>query len=76
MVRPSLALQGRIRFTTKDVGRGFYRGNKTGSMGAHTQYGGYIIDWRKARNFNVPDLKDFPVERFDSACGGQYADAF
>lgn len=25
-------------------------------MGAHTQWGGYVIDYRKVRNFNCPDL--------------------
>lgn len=30
-------------------------------MGAHTEYGGYIIDYRKVRNFAVPDLTDFNV---------------
>lgn len=30
-------------------------------MGAHTEYGGYIIDWRKVRNYAVPDLKEFKV---------------
>ena len=30
-------------------------------MGAHTEYGGYVIDYRKVRHFNCPDLKDFRV---------------
>lgn len=30
-------------------------------MGAHTEYGGYIIDYRKTRTFACPDLKDFAV---------------
>ncbi|KAJ9614232.1 60S ribosomal protein L27, mitochondrial [Cladophialophora chaetospira] len=64
MVKPSPALFGRMRFTTKQVGRGFYRGNRTGSMGAHTEYGKYMIDWRKTKYFNVPDLKDFALSPF------------
>lgn len=56
----------RIRFTTKEVGRGFYRGTRTGSMGAHTPHGGYLIDWRKVRHFNVPDLKGFTLTPYVS----------
>jgi len=61
MVKPSPQLQARMRFTTKQVGRGFYRGTRTGSMGAHTQYGGYIVDYRKTRHYVVPDFKNFKV---------------
>jgi large subunit ribosomal protein L41 len=61
MVKPSPALQARLRFTSKGVARGFYRGNQTGSMGAHTEYGGYRIDWRKATHYNVPDTANFAV---------------
>lgn len=61
MVQPSPVLLARVRFTTKQVGFGFYRGNQTGSVGAHTQYGGYLVDWRKVKNYNVPDLKNFNV---------------
>jgi large subunit ribosomal protein L41 len=60
-MRATAALSGRLRFTTKEVGRGFYRGTRTGAMGSHTEYGGYIIDWRKTRHYVVPDLKDFNV---------------
>ena len=58
---PSLYVRGRVRFTTKQVGGGFYRGTRTGAMGAHTEYGGYWIDYRKVRHFVVPDMKDFVV---------------
>lgn len=64
-MRPTQALSvGRYRhlkMTTKDVGRGFYKGNRTGSMGTHTKWGTYMIDWRKVRTYVVPDLKDFKV---------------
>lgn len=51
-----------IKVTTKDIGRGFYKGNRTGSMGRHTKYGGYIIEWEKVRTYAVPpNLKDFKV---------------
>ena len=64
-MKPSPVLRERIKsrigFTTKQVGRGFYRGTGTGSMGAHTAIGGYLVDWRKVRHFVVPNLKDFKV---------------
>ena len=60
-MKPSPTLCHRVRFTTKQVGRGFYRGTRTGAMGAHTEWGGYLIDWRRVRHYNVPDLKDFKV---------------
>ncbi|RMZ79891.1 hypothetical protein DV738_g2942, partial [Chaetothyriales sp. CBS 135597] len=63
-MKPSPQLFHRIRFTTKEVGRGFYRGNRTGAMGAHTEYGGYVIDWRKVRHYNVPDLTNFELQPF------------
>lgn len=36
-------------------------------MGAHTEYGGYVIDYRKVRNFNCPDLKDTKLTPFVTA---------
>ena len=58
-MRPSPALLvGRYRhlaLTTKDVNKGFYKGNRTGSMGRHTKYGGYIIEWDKVRTYVVPE---------------------
>ncbi|RKP13213.1 hypothetical protein BJ684DRAFT_20286 [Piptocephalis cylindrospora] len=32
-------------------------GKRTGSMGNHTKYGGYVIDWKKVRHFVAPDMK-------------------
>ena len=59
---PSLAVRFRkLRLTTKDVNKGFYKGNRTGSMGRHTKYGGYVVEWDKVRTYVVPDLKDFKV---------------
>ncbi|KAI5464627.1 mitochondrial ribosomal protein L27-domain-containing protein [Mariannaea sp. PMI_226] len=70
-MRPTQALSvGRYRhlkLTTKDVGRGFYKGNRTGSMGRHTKYGGYVIEWNKVRTYVVPqNLKDFKLTPFVS----------
>ena len=64
-MRPTQVLSvGRYRhlkLTTKDVNKGFYKGNRTGSMGRHTKYGGYVIEWNKVRTYVVPNLKDFKV---------------
>ncbi|KAF4504770.1 hypothetical protein G6O67_008179 [Ophiocordyceps sinensis] len=69
-MRPTQALAvGRYRhlkLTTKDVGKGFYKGNRTGAMGRHNKYGGYLIDWKKVRTYVVPDIKDFKLTPFVS----------
>lgn len=61
-MRPTQALSvgkyRHLKLTTKDVGRGFYKGNRTGSMGQHTKWGGYIINWDKVRTFAVPENLD------------------
>ncbi|TGJ88591.1 hypothetical protein E0Z10_g229 [Xylaria hypoxylon] len=56
-MQPTLALLKRYRklpLTTKDIKKGFYKGTRTGSMGRHTKYGGYVIDWSKVRTYVVP----------------------
>lgn len=65
-MRPSPILQvlkfRHLRLTTKDVNKGFYKGNRTGAMGEHTKYGGYKIDYKKVRTYVVPKgLKNFKV---------------
>lgn len=65
-MRPTSALSvgkyRHLKLTTKDVNKGFYKGNRTGAMGRHTKYGGYVIDWNKVRTYAVPEgLKDFKV---------------
>ena len=60
-----------LRLTTKDVGRGFYKGNRTGSMGRHTKHGGYIVEWQKVRTYVVPqELRDFKVSCAAAGAGG------
>jgi large subunit ribosomal protein L41 len=56
MFKPSPVLSARLRLTTKQVNGGYYKGNRSGSMGSHTEFGNYIIDYRKTRHYNVPDL--------------------
>jgi large subunit ribosomal protein L41 len=64
-MKPTPALLKRIRrlqLTTKKAAKGFYKGTGSGSMGSHTKYGGYRIDWDKVRTYVVPkNLKDFKV---------------
>jgi len=51
----------RLALTTKQAGKDYYKGTGTGSMGRHTKFGGYTIDWSKVRTYVVPDLADFHV---------------
>lgn len=51
----------KLRLTTKDINKGYYKGNRTGSMGRHTKYGGYVIEWEKVRTYVVPSLEGFKV---------------
>lgn len=56
-MQPTQALLKRYRklpLTTKDIKKGFYKGTRTGSMGQHTKFGGYVIDWNKVRTYVVP----------------------
>jgi large subunit ribosomal protein L41 len=67
-MRPTQALQvlryRNLRLTVKDTNKGFYKGNRTGAMGRHTKFGGYVIEWDKVRTYVVPDLKDFKLTPF------------
>lgn len=51
----------RLALTTKQAGKDYYKGTGSGSMGSHTKWGGYKIEWAKVRTFKVPDLTDFSV---------------
>lgn len=71
-----------IRLTTKDVNKGFYKGNRTGAMGRHTRFGGYKIEWDRVRSYVVPERlrdPDFKVgssfSRFDMGMPGQVQSA-
>lgn len=67
-MQPTRVLQGmryrKLRLTTKDVNKGFYKGTGTGSMGRHTKKGGYVIEWAKVRTYVVPPLEGFKVGFF------------
>lgn len=64
-MQPTRALLGmryrKLRLTTKDVNKGFYKGTGTGAMGRHTKYGGYVIEWDRVRTYACPDLTGFKV---------------
>ncbi|CAD0113932.1 unnamed protein product [Aureobasidium uvarum] len=58
----------RLALTTKQAGKDYYKGTGSGSMGRHTKYGAYRIDWSKVRTYVVPDLSDFQVCLRSSLC--------
>ncbi|EEQ30643.1 60S ribosomal protein L27, mitochondrial [Microsporum canis] len=66
MFRPTQCMQARLRLTTKQVGPGYYKGNRTGSMGHFGRKKGvYIIDWEKVRTYVVPEgLAEFKLTPF------------
>jgi len=51
----------RLALNTKQAGKDYYKGTGTGSMGRHTKYGGYVIEWDKVRTYVCPDLAGFNV---------------
>ncbi|KAK1832379.1 hypothetical protein QBC39DRAFT_304733 [Podospora conica] len=52
------------RLTTKDVGKGFYKGTRTGNVGRHTWYGGFVVEWPKVRTYACPPLDQFKLTPF------------
>lgn len=57
-------MMARMRLTTKQVNGGYYKGNRTGSMGYFNKKGDYVIDWKKVRTYVVPeDLENCKVSR-------------
>ncbi|PSK42734.1 hypothetical protein B9Z65_5656 [Elsinoe australis] len=59
----------RLRLTSKQAGKDYYKGYRTGAMGTHTKHGGYQIDWSKVRTYVVPskseDLKPFVTKKVE-----------
>ncbi|KAJ5897413.1 hypothetical protein N7504_007701 [Penicillium tannophilum] len=67
MFKPSPTMMARLRFTTKQVNGGYYKGTRTGSMGQFDKKGNYVIDWKKVRTYVVPDdLDEFDLTPFVS----------
>ena len=65
MFKPSASLQRAIRrlaLTTKQGPKGYYKGNRTGTVGRHTKRGGFIVDYGRVRTYVVPkDLRECQV---------------
>ncbi|KAJ4393212.1 60S ribosomal protein L27, mitochondrial [Gnomoniopsis smithogilvyi] len=68
MFKPTQALCKRfrkLRITTKDINKGFYKGTRTGRMGNHDKNGGYLIDYSLVRTYVVPkNLNEFKLTPF------------
>lgn len=41
--------------TTKQAGHGFYKGNRTGTIGSHTKWATFVINWAKVKTYKMPD---------------------
>lgn len=55
-------MMARLRLTTKQVNGGYYKGNRTGSMGRFLKWGTYAVDKRKVRTYVAPEnLNEFKV---------------
>ncbi|KAL4907258.1 hypothetical protein BDW74DRAFT_148816 [Aspergillus multicolor] len=64
-MKPSQPMMARLRLTTKQVNGGYYKGNRTGSMGYFAKNGSYVIDWKKVRTYVVPEnLNEFKLTPF------------
>ncbi|KAL0256324.1 60S ribosomal protein L27, mitochondrial [Diplodia seriata] len=66
-MQPTQALQRslkRMALTTKQTGKGYYKGTRTGSMGRHTKNGSYKIELSKVRTYIVPSLERFELTPF------------
>ncbi|KAI3392542.1 hypothetical protein diail_5513 [Diaporthe ilicicola] len=71
MFRPTQALGKKfrkLRLTTKDINKGFYKGNRTGTVGSHDKHGGFKVDFSKVRTYAVPaGLDTFKLTPFVTA---------
>lgn len=48
----------RLALTTKQGPKDYYKGTGSGSMGQHTQFGGYRVDYAKVRTYVPPNYDD------------------
>ncbi|KAF2092470.1 hypothetical protein NA57DRAFT_50197 [Rhizodiscina lignyota] len=63
--QPLLKAIKRLQLTTKQARKGYYKGNRTGSMGTFGKFGKYKLDASKVRTYIVPDgLADFELTPF------------
>ena len=54
----------RTPLTSKDGGRKYYKGSQTGSMGAVTSYGKFVVDAYKIRCYVAPEMTNETVCAF------------
>ncbi|KAK3059918.1 hypothetical protein LTS18_009766, partial [Coniosporium uncinatum] len=68
MFKPTPSLQRSVRrlaLTTKQGPKDYYKGTRTGSMGRHTKYGTYKIEWNKVRTYVYPEnMAEFKLTPF------------
>ncbi|KAK7736578.1 hypothetical protein SLS53_007010 [Cytospora paraplurivora] len=68
MFKPTQALSRKfrkLRLTTKDINKGFYKGTGTGNVGRHDKWGGFRVDYTKVRTYAVPQgLSTFKLTPF------------
>ena len=63
-MQPTQVLQRsirRLKLTTKQTNKGYYKGTGSGAMGRHTSRGKYIVEYHKVRTYVCPDLTGFDV---------------
>ncbi|KAJ5455382.1 50S ribosomal protein YmL27 [Penicillium sp. IBT 31633x] len=60
MLKPTQPMMARLRLTTKQVNGGYYKGNRTGSMGHFDKRGTYIPDAKKHRVYMAPEKLEVP----------------
>ncbi|KAJ5543437.1 50S ribosomal protein YmL27 [Penicillium sp. DV-2018c] len=64
MFNPTQPMMARLRLTTKQVNGGYYKGNRTGSMGRLTKHGAYIPDPSKHRNYVPAEKLEIPGKEY------------
>jgi large subunit ribosomal protein L41 len=66
MFNPTQPMMARLRLTTKQVNGGYYKGNRTGSMGYFDKRGTYIPDARKHRYYVPAEKLEIPGKRYSA----------
>lgn len=66
MFNPTPQMMARLRLTTKQVNGGYYKGNRTGSMGHFDKRGTYRPDARKHRVYMAPEKLEIPGKHYST----------
>ncbi|KAJ9488519.1 hypothetical protein VN97_g4784 [Penicillium thymicola] len=64
MFKPTQPMMVRLRLTTKQVNGGYYKGNRTGSMGHFDKKGTYRPDLSKHRVYMPAEKLEIPGRRY------------